>query len=77
MVGIKLYARSKQDIHSPIYTTWLYCNSIGMLFRLEKCVYMVKKRGKLIRTEGSELPESRIAGIEDSYLYLYPHKWEP
>ncbi|KAF7650746.1 hypothetical protein LDENG_00121320 [Lucifuga dentata] len=31
---------------------------------------MVTKRGKVVRTEGVELPEGRIADIQDSYKYL-------
>lgn len=31
---------------------------------------MVTKRGKTVRTEAIELPESKIADIEDSYRYL-------
>ncbi len=30
---------------------------------------MVSKRGKMIRTEGVELPESSIADVQDSYKY--------
>ena len=31
---------------------------------------MVSKRGKVIRTEGVELPEGSIADVQDSYKYL-------
>ncbi|KAF7646703.1 hypothetical protein LDENG_00183640 [Lucifuga dentata] len=31
---------------------------------------MVAKRKKVVRTEGVELPEGRIADIQDSYKYL-------
>ncbi|KAF7656211.1 hypothetical protein LDENG_00045200 [Lucifuga dentata] len=31
---------------------------------------MVTKRGKVVRTEGVELPEGRITDIQDSYKYL-------
>ncbi len=31
---------------------------------------MVSKRGKMIRTEGVDLPEGNIGDIQDSYKYL-------
>uniref|UniRef100_A0A669EZW7 Reverse transcriptase domain-containing protein n=1 Tax=Oreochromis niloticus TaxID=8128 RepID=A0A669EZW7_ORENI len=70
MDDIKLYAKSERDIDSLIHTTRLYSNDIGMSFGLEKCSRMVTKRGKVVRTEGIELPEGNIADIEDSYKYL-------
>lgn len=41
-------------------------NAIG----LEKCSRIVTKKGKVVRTEGTELPEGNIADIEDIYKYL-------
>ena len=70
MDDIKLYAKSERDIDSLIHTTRLYSNDIGMSFGLEKCSRMVTKRGKVVRTEGIELPEGNIADIEDSYKYV-------
>jgi len=31
---------------------------------------MISKRGKVIPTEGVELPESTMADVQDSYKYL-------
>ncbi len=70
MDDIKLYARNERDIDSLIHTTRIYSNDIGMSFGLDKCGRMVSKRGKMIRTEGVELPEGHIADVQDSYKYL-------
>lgn len=35
MNGIKLYAKSQQDIESLIHNTWIYSNDIVMSFTLE------------------------------------------
>lgn len=45
-------------------------NNVGMPFVLEKCSQMVMKTGKVVRTEGIELPEDNIPDAEDSYKYL-------
>ena len=70
MDDIKLYARSEQEIDSLIHTTRIYSDDIGMSFGLDKCGRMVSKRGKMIRTEGIDLPEGNIGDIQDSYKYL-------
>ena len=70
MDDIKLYARNEREIDSLIHTTRIYSNDIGMSFGLDKCGRMVSKRGKMIRTEGVDLPEGNIGDIQDSYKYL-------
>ena len=45
-------------------------NDIRMPFELDKCGWMVSKRGKMIKTEGTELPEGHIADVQDSYKCL-------
>lgn len=45
-------------------------NNVGMPFILEKCSQMVMKTGKVVRTEGIELPEGNVPDAEDSYKYL-------
>ncbi|WP_175564860.1 hypothetical protein, partial [Escherichia coli] len=70
MDDIKLYARTERDIDSLIHTTRIYSNDIGMSFGLDKCGQMITKRGRVVRTEGVELPEGSIADVEGSYKYL-------
>uniref|UniRef100_A0A7N8XHF5 Reverse transcriptase domain-containing protein n=1 Tax=Mastacembelus armatus TaxID=205130 RepID=A0A7N8XHF5_9TELE len=70
MDDIKLYARTERDIDSLIHTTRIYSNDIGMSFGLDKCGRMITKRGRVVRTEGVELPEGSIADVEGSYKYL-------
>ncbi len=70
MDDIKLCARNEQDINTLIYNTRIYSNDTGMSFGLEKCGRMVSKRGKMISTEGFELPEGSMADVQHSYKYL-------
>ena len=46
----------------------IYSDDKGMSFGLDKCGQMVSKRGKMIRTEGIDLPEGNIGDIQDSQL---------
>ncbi len=70
MDDIKLYARSGQDTNSLIHPTRHYSHNTGMSFRLHKCDRMTSKRGKVISTEGTELPEGNIVDDQGSYKYL-------
>ncbi len=70
MDDIKLYARNEQDIDSLIHITRIYGNDIGMSCGLERCGQMVSKRGKMVRTEGAELPDGSTGDVQDSYKYL-------
>lgn len=61
-------AMSEQDIGSLIHTTLFY--SSGISCKLEKCSCMVRKRGKVVRTEAITLPEGNGVNIKDSLKYL-------
>ena len=54
MDDIKLYAKNERNIDSLIHLTG----------------WMIAKRGKVIKTDGLELPAGHIADIETSYKYL-------
>ena len=50
----------------------IFSDDAGMAFGLDKCVVLVLKRGKVVRTEGIELPdEKRMREVNlDGYKYL-------
>ncbi|TWW65015.1 hypothetical protein D4764_22G0006620 [Takifugu flavidus] len=70
MDDIKLYAKNECDIDSLIHLTRIYSKGIGMSFGLDKCGPMVSRRGKVIATDGVDLPEGNITDLQDSYKYL-------
>lgn len=59
----KLYSRSEQGIDSLIHLTRIYNEHITLSFILNKCGHVVTKRGKVMRTEGVDLPEGSIADM--------------
>ena len=46
--------------------------NVGMIFGLARCAVLVLKRGKMIQTEGVELPDQKRLGEvnHDRYKYL-------
>ena len=54
MDDLKLHAESERELDSPIKTVRIFSDDVGMVFGLEKCVVLVLKRGKIVRTEGIE-----------------------
>ena len=53
-----------------VHLTQIYSEDIRMSFGLEKCGRMIARRGKVIKTDGLELPAGHIADIQTSYKYL-------
>ena len=54
---LKVYAKSETELDSLIQTVMISSDDFGMVFVLERCVVIVLKRGKVVRTEGIELPK--------------------
>ena len=50
----------------------IFSDDVGMVFGLDKCAVLVLKRGKMVRTEGIELPDGkRMREVNlDGYKYL-------
>ena len=69
MDDIKLYTKNERDIDSLIHLTF-YSEGFGISFGLGKCGRMIARRGKVIKTDGLELPAGHIADIQTSYKYL-------
>ena len=63
MDDIKLYTKNERDIDLLIHLTRIYSEDTGIHFRLEKWGGMITRRGKVIKTDGLELPAGRIADI--------------
>ena len=72
MDDLKLYAKSEKELNSLIQTVRMFSDDAGMVFGVEKCAVLVLKRGKMVRTEGIELPdEKRMREVSlDGYKYL-------
>ena len=72
MDDLKIYAASEDMLNSLIQTVRIFSSDIGMEFGLDKCGVLVMKRGKVVRSEGIELPNGqKMAEIDlEGYKYL-------
>ena len=72
MDDLKLYAKSERELDSLIQTVRIFSDNVGMVFGLGKYAVLVLMRGKMVRTEGIELPDKKRTRevILDRYKYL-------
>ena len=72
MDDLKFYPKSERELNSLIQTVRIFSEDVGMVFGLDKSALLVLKRGKMVRTEGTELPDGkRMREINlDGYKYL-------
>ena len=72
MDDLKLYGKDENQIDSLIQTVFVFSRDIGMEFGVRKCGVIILRRGKVVRTDGVELPNGEtIRSIEaDGYKYL-------
>ena len=59
MDSLKLYEKSEGELDLLIQTVLIFSDNFGMVFGLDKCAMLVLKRGKIVRTEGIELPDGK------------------
>ena len=73
MDDIKLYAKNESGLDALVQSVRIVSNDIGMEFGVEKCAMLVIKRGKVVESNGIDLPNNEtIKSIheENGYKYL-------
>ena len=72
MDDLKIFAKSEREIKGLVSTVQILSKDIGMEFGIKKCGVLVLKRGKVVSSEGAEMPDGeRIKEIEkNGYRYL-------
>ena len=58
--GLKLYVKSEGELDLLIQIVRIFLDDIDMVFGLDKCAVLVLKSGKMIRTEGTKLPDGLL-----------------
>lgn len=72
MDDLKLYGRSRNELDSLVQTVRVVSEDIGMEFGIEKCALIEMCRGKMVRSEGIELPNGEtIKALEEDEGYKY------
>ena len=57
MDDLKIFAKSNREINGLVSTVQILTNDIGMEFGTKKCGVLVLKRGRVVSSEGVEIPD--------------------
>ena len=72
MDDLKLYGENEKALDSLAQTVRIFTSDIRMEFGIEKCATMIQKRGKVVRSGGTKLPDEKvIKSLQDNKGYKY------
>ena len=72
MDDLKLYSRNEKELDSLVQTIRIFSKDIGMEFGIEKCAVLMIEKGKIVKSVGIELPESKvIKSLQEGESYKY------
>ena len=67
-----MYSRSEKGLDSLVQTVRVFSEDIGMEFGIEKCAMLVMEKGKIVKSVGIELPNSKvIKSLQEGESYKY------
>ena len=70
---MKLNRGSEKGFDSLVQTVCVFNADIGMEFGIEKCAMLVLEKRKIVKSVGTELPDSKVIKLlqqGESYNYL-------
>ena len=72
MDDLKLFGKNEEQIDSLVKTVQIFSKDIGMEFGIKKCGMLVMKKGKIVESDGIQLPDGETIKIaeQDGYKYL-------
>ena len=72
MDDLKLYGKSTAELESLLNTVRIFSNDVSMEFGLDKCATLAIIKGKVTKTQGMNLPNNNIEGLnlDETYKYL-------
>ena len=73
MDDLKLYSCNEKELDSLVQTIHIFSKDIGMEFSIEKCAMLVIEKGKIVKSVGIELPDSKVNKSQQerqTYKYL-------
>ena len=72
MEDLKLYSKSEKALDSLIQTVRMFSEDIGMQFGIDKCAMLVMKKGKIVKSDGIQLPNDKvIKSLQEGESYKY------
>ena len=72
MDDLKLFAINEDQIDNLVNTVRIFSEDIKMEFGLAKCGVLIMKRGKVVKSEGINMPDGKMMKniVEGEYKYL-------
>ena len=72
MDDMKLCGKSTAELETLLNTVRIFSNDISMEFDLDKCATLAIIKGKVTETQGMNLPNNNIKGLnlDETYKYL-------
>ena len=72
MDDLKLCANSEEEPNTLVRTVYVFSTNIGMEFGIKKCGILTMKRGKIVKSEGINLPDGVVMKQvgQEGYPYL-------
>ena len=72
MNDLKLYGKSTTELELPPNTVRMFSNDVSMKFGLNKCATLAITKGKVTDTEGMNMSNNNIKGLDldETYKYL-------
>ena len=70
---MKFCSRSEKGLDSSVQTACVFSEDIGKDFGIENCAMLVIEKGKIVKSVGIELPDSKVIKLlqeGESYKYL-------
>ena len=55
-----MYSKSEKALDSLIQTVRIFSTDIGMQFGIDKCAMLVMKKGKIVKSDGIQLPNDKV-----------------
>ena len=72
MDDLKLHSKSEKALDSLIQTVRIFSEDIGMQFGIDKCAMLVRKKGRIVKSDGIQLPNDKvIKTLEEGQSYKY------
>ena len=65
MDDLKLFGKNEEQIDSLVKTVHIFSKDIGMEFGIKKCGMLVMKKGKIVESDGIQLPDGKTIKIAE------------
>ena len=65
MDDLKLFGKNEEQIDSLVKTVHVFSKDIGMEFGIKKCGMLVMKKGKIVESDGIQLPDGKTIKIAE------------